>query len=604
MTLHPHRSGVKPPVNFSRKLAGTASEAVPDDLAELKGILVGPELLEIKRLKKRLDDPSLFANDVSRALPEAISLGLQKNENLSSVLFPLVEDGVRLAIKKDINSFADILFPVMGPAIRKAVADSIQRMIQSLNEVLERTCSFQGLKWRMEAFRTSRPLAEIVLLHSLVYRVEQVFLVHRETGILLQSASVEPGVVEDQDIVSGMLAAIRDFVHDSFRVEKDDSLKRFTVGDLSVWIEQGPLALLACVIRGNGPESLGEIIQETLELIHLEQRAELESFAGDISVFEAVRPKLETCLQEQRGERKKKSFLIWLFLFLILGVPGLWATFRVRDNHRWRDYFESLNDQPGIIISEVKKAGGKFVLTGLRDPLAMDPRVLLEKAGLEPSRLENRLELFHAMKTDFILPRAINILKPPPSVSLRLSGTSLIAQGAADHKWIMETRQTARAVPGVSEYFDGGLEDLDLKSLDQIKAEIESSVILFKAGATDVNPDFDVLSSPLISSVKKLDNLSHLAGVDFHLLITGHSDSSGREGENLSLSRERAESIRKVLISNGIFPSKLTAVGVGSGSPVKQELEAADKEMNRSATFKVLFKNNAFAGSAGKAEEQ
>ena len=43
----------------------------------------------------------------------------------------------------------------------------------------------QGLKWRVESIRTGRPFAEIVLMHSLLYRVEQVFLIHRETGLVL-----------------------------------------------------------------------------------------------------------------------------------------------------------------------------------------------------------------------------------------------------------------------------------------------------------------------------------------------------------------------------------------------------------------------------------
>ena len=44
----------------------------------------------------------------------------------------------------------------------------------------------RSLKWRFEAWRTGRPFAEIVLLKTLVYRVDQVFLIHKETGLLLQ----------------------------------------------------------------------------------------------------------------------------------------------------------------------------------------------------------------------------------------------------------------------------------------------------------------------------------------------------------------------------------------------------------------------------------
>ena len=57
-------------------------------------------------------------------------------------------------------------------------------------------------------------------------------------------------------MVSGMLTAIRDFVQDSFRVADSESLEALKVGELSVWIEQGPRAIIAAVLRGTAPRTL------------------------------------------------------------------------------------------------------------------------------------------------------------------------------------------------------------------------------------------------------------------------------------------------------------------------------------------------------------
>ena len=92
-------------------------------------------------------------------------------------------------------------------------------MVQRLNRALEESLSVKSLRWRLEARRTGRPFAEIVLLKSLVYRVEQVFLIHRESGLLLQDAVAQSVVAQDTDMVSGMLSAIRDFITDSFVVD-------------------------------------------------------------------------------------------------------------------------------------------------------------------------------------------------------------------------------------------------------------------------------------------------------------------------------------------------------------------------------------------------
>ena len=91
------------------------------------------------------------------------------------------------------------------------------------------------MQWRWEALRTGRPYAEIVVLRSLLYRVEQVFLIHRESGLLLQhvAARVRRRRLEtkDPEMVSGMLTAIQDFVHDSVSGTEGENLETIRMGD-------------------------------------------------------------------------------------------------------------------------------------------------------------------------------------------------------------------------------------------------------------------------------------------------------------------------------------------------------------------------------------
>ena len=165
-------------------------------------------------------------------------------------------------MRKDPKPLADAIFPIMGPAIRKSIAAALSGMVQSLNQTLSYSLSAQGLKWRWEALRTGKSFSEVVLLHTLRYRVEQVFLIHRETGLLLRHLSAGASVVQDADMVSGMLTAIQDFVKDSFTVGQGDQLQTMQLVDLTVWIEQGPLAILAGAIRGTAPQELREVFRK------------------------------------------------------------------------------------------------------------------------------------------------------------------------------------------------------------------------------------------------------------------------------------------------------------------------------------------------------
>ena len=114
-------------------------------------------------------------------------------------------------------------------------------------------------------------LLQYLLIHSLLYRVDQVFLIHRETGLLLENVFAEAEALQDADLVSSMLTALQDFVRDSFNVERHHAIETVEVGEFTLWVEQGPKAILAAAIRGNVPEELRTDLHRALENIHLDQ---------------------------------------------------------------------------------------------------------------------------------------------------------------------------------------------------------------------------------------------------------------------------------------------------------------------------------------------
>lgn len=70
------------------------------------------------------------------------------------------------------------------------------------------------------------------------------------------------------------------------------------------------------------------------------------------------------------------------------------------------------------------------------------------------------------------------------------------------------------------------------------------------------------------------------------IAITGHTDTSGREPDNIRLSRDRAETIRNALVERGIPADGLRIRGVGSQAPITG-LDPADPA-NRRIEFSVV----------------
>src|SRR6202142_2636914 len=203
---------------------------------ELRPLIVAPEQEGIAAIQDRLENPEKRTQGVSSGVAEAIQMRRDKGDDLAlaAALAPTIQETLRESVRRDPHVLADALFPVMGPAIRKSITETLRAMLESFNAALEHSLSAQGIKWRIEAFRTGKSFGEIVLMHSLLYRVEQVFLIHRKTGLVLGHVVAQSVSTQDPSMVAGMLSAIQQFVADSFDARSDETLDSLNVGGLEV----------------------------------------------------------------------------------------------------------------------------------------------------------------------------------------------------------------------------------------------------------------------------------------------------------------------------------------------------------------------------------
>ncbi|MEP7340857.1 MAG: OmpA family protein [Acidobacteriota bacterium] len=577
------------------------AEAPLDELEELRRLLVEPEQLKIGNILERLNNPRVRARELSRPLPEAIRLRNAQDDALSEALTPTIVKAFQSSIKSDPKPVAEAISPLMGPAIRRAISVALSGMVQSFDQALKHSFSLQGLKWRIEALRTGKRFAEVVLLHTLLYRVEQVFLIHKQTGLLLQHVAADATLTQDADIVSGMLTAIQvaigNFARDSFGGsgrQGEDQIDSLDMGDREVWFETGPSAVLAIVINGQATETLrGDVFAPALEAIQIEQRDDLAAFNGDSAAFENSRRHLEGCLQSQYRDRNDQAEFkipasIWLLATAIVLALGAWGFFAVRGQWRWNAYLERLKNEPGIVVAETGKQDGKRFVAGLRDPLAADPGAILrDETPIDPSTVAAHWEPYQALEPRFVLARAQKILEPPATVELKLDNGTLKASGVAPHAWIAESRGIARALAGITAYDDQNLIDEDLKGPEMLRQQIQQQVIRFITGSTQIAPGQTQALQALLSDVQKLFALAPTVSRRVRVEIVGHTDTEGDDSINQRLSQERANKILSMFISKQINPDSLTVTGVGSAQPVQAETSEAGKQLNRSVSFNV-----------------
>jgi hypothetical protein len=283
-----------------------------NDFLKLRQLLLGDDYSEaIARYISKEENVERVVEDLPKALKES------SQEDLSETLAPVVDQAIGKSIEQNPSRITNIIYPIMGPAVRKAVSAALADMVQSLNTLLEQSLTLGSVRWRIQAWRAGMPYAKYVLLQTIQYRVEQVLLVHKDSGLLLNSVMAPEVEAQDPELVSSMLTAISDFVSDSFSGGKE-TLERIRFGDLELHLYVGPKAILAVAVRGSAPDELFEKAHETIEQIHSTFGKALNNFEGDREEFEDTDRILSECLLSQKISQKAKR-KPWLAVMLILG---------------------------------------------------------------------------------------------------------------------------------------------------------------------------------------------------------------------------------------------------------------------------------------------
>jgi outer membrane protein OmpA-like peptidoglycan-associated protein len=566
-----------------------------DALEELRRLLVGPEKRELVVIRERIENPTLRAQDVSGVLVEAVRLQRESAATeFDRALTPSVEVGLKESVRKDPSTLADALYPVMGPAIRKSIADYINLLVHDFNRAIEESLSLRSLKWRIEAFRTGRSFAEIVLVHSLVYRVEQLFLIHRESALVLQHVALTGTDAQDPAMVSAMLGAIQDYARDSFQMERSESLESLQVGEIQIWVEQGPQAILAAAVRGHAPQTLRTCLVEKLEKFHQVYGSALDDFHGETAAFDGFAEELAACMtaehKEKHRSRPKPYFLICLGIVaaILLG----WSLLRTSQARRWEGFVTRLRAEPGIVVVSFEREGRRFHLQGLRDPLATNPTLLLRQAGLDPTDADLEWRSYQALDEAIVLRRVQVSLQSPSGVSLSFRNSTLYLTGEAPRMWIETAAERAPLIAGVEAVDTKGMITSEQAELARLQQGVESSIVFFPFGSADIPKEQRSQLENISQRIAGLLAQAKQVGEPLVIELVGRADSVGQERENRLLSQERANRVLWEL-RRRIKGSSFRAKGIGSSEPLQDESDEAGRQRNRSVTFHVILLDSA-----------
>ncbi|MBU8869357.1 MAG: OmpA family protein [Gemmatimonadales bacterium] len=148
------------------------------------------------------------------------------------------------------------------------------------------------------------------------------------------------------------------------------------------------------------------------------------------------------------------------------------------------------------------------------------------------------------------------------------------------------------AVGGAAGAYIGNYMD---KQAEEIERDLEGATV--ERVGEGIKITFD---SGILFAVNKADiqfaagqNLTNLAAIlqkypDTDILVEGHTDSSGSDEYNLSLSQNRAQSVANYLTGQTVDATRFTIMGYGESQPVADNSTDLGKQANRRVEIAIM----------------
>lgn len=166
-------------------------------------------------------------------------------KSIPDTLGPVITATLKEEIKHHKDEVVDALYPVLGKMIKKYIAQEMKVLSEKIDD------QFSFVKSAKRKIRSifGNAKEEDLLLHELsMAKIEQVFLIERESGILKGGYSKTETI--DEELISGMLTAIKSFVEDAFN-KGGQSLELIEYELYHIHIQSFVTHYVAVVISGN-----------------------------------------------------------------------------------------------------------------------------------------------------------------------------------------------------------------------------------------------------------------------------------------------------------------------------------------------------------------
>lgn len=494
---------------------------------------------------------------IGRAIAPEIALSIKEQTNLSEgAIAQALGSEMGKAIKKQIETERDAMVDALYPVIGSTISKYMTEVVESINAKVDAAFSPQGIQRKIRARMRGVSEAELILQESLPYSVKAIFLIHKNSGLVISELQVDTSEPLESDLLAGMLTAIRSFANDC--IVSDSELGEIDYDSFKILLETAGYCYMAVVVNGEPDQKFRDRLRNILSQIVMKYSDVIENYRGDpTTVPESMQSFLETLIVQEVVKRKNKHFvaLWWLIAFLFGTIFVPWGMVAYRGwvaNTIEKSVAVELDANPELSVyrltPEVKK--GQLSLTGrvpsiyLRNlaatvsrPIATEKNITLNNQIIavdvpaDPSVISQEVAR---------LTKAFNQNSESTIDTAYRNKTVTIDGLVLDSTARQNLIDAFENIPGVEKVIL-----VTTQSLPKLDTRI-----YFPSGSSKFSPSDDAAKiAQIVGFLQEYPSIK--------LKVFGHSDRKGNKETNLKLARERAEAVTQAIIDRGISSQRL-----------------------------------------------
>ncbi len=190
----------------------------------IKDILLTDEREFVSSIEKKIKILEKTVNEkgnLSIKVDPIIDIKLKEFvKEIPNNLGPTITEALKKEIADSQDAVVEALFPILGKMIKRYVQHEMKLLSEKINTQVNNTFSFNRFFRKAKSKASGVNESDLIIQEQSNTKIEQVIIIEKGSGLVL--AKFSKNKMADEDMVAGMLTAIKSFVEDAFTKESQN----------------------------------------------------------------------------------------------------------------------------------------------------------------------------------------------------------------------------------------------------------------------------------------------------------------------------------------------------------------------------------------------